>query len=397
MQTVVVGLGDAVSTPEVCFSLRDAGFRPLVACRTEGSSTAMRWIDVDTFNISDPEVDYDATRRDLMSALAGHAVQYIFAADDAFLLIINDLQKSDDLQPVVHLGPGGAAADVALDKWVQVENARKAGFNVPDTKRSTMVSDVRQIALPFFMKPRYACEVEQGPSARRIAKRPSRLIESYDMYDDIVSKYTDHDFLLQQPVYGKGEGYFGLYWDGSVKNPSAHERVRMIDPHGSGSSACASRKPHVAEAESTQKLLESIGWQGVFMFETLVDDTGERWFVELNGRSWGSLALARRLGFEYPGWIAMAASGATLPDVKGAKDRLVVQHLGRDILHFLAVLRGPKTEMARKAWPGRLSTFLHVFLPTSPSRYYNYDPKHPLFFFRESMAYILNRLVKRKR
>lgn len=397
MQTVVVGFGDAVSTPEVCFSLRNAGFRPLVACRMERSSAAMCWIDVETFSIADPEVDYDAARRDLISSLDDLAVQYIFAADDAFLLLINDLQKSDDLQPVIHLGPGGPAADVALDKWAQAESARKAGFNVPDTKRSATISDVRQIALPFFMKPRYACEVEQGPSVRRIAKRPSRLIESYDMYDDIVSKYSDHDFLLQQPVYGKGEGYFGLCHDGSIKNPSAHERVRMIDPHGSGSSACASRLPDESEADSTDKLLKSIGWQGVFMIETLVDDTGKRWFVELNGRSWGSLALARRLGFEYPGWLALAASGGDLPEVNGPRDRLVVRHLGRDFLHFLAVLRGPKTEMARKSWPGRLSTFFHVFQPASLSRYYNYDRKYPMFFFRESMAYILNRLVKRKR
>ena len=40
----------------------------------------------------------------------------------------------------------------------------------------------------------------------------------------------------------------------------------------------------------------------MFMIELLRDRTGKVWFVELNGRPWGSMALSRRQGFEYPAW-----------------------------------------------------------------------------------------------
>ena len=41
----------------------------------------------------------------------------------------------------------------------------------------------------------------------------------------------------------------------------------------------------------------------------LRDGEGTAWFMELNGRAWGSMALARRLGHEYPRWAVQAALG----------------------------------------------------------------------------------------
>lgn len=398
MNTVAVGFGDAVSTPEVCFSLREMGFEPCVVCKSELSRKTLHWIDVKTFTIADPEVDFDQSLRDLNDQLAVISPRFIFAADDGFLLLINTLQKNNALGSVEHLGPGPDAARVAFDKWAQIQNAAEAGFKVPATLRSATIDDVRDVQLPFFLKPRFACEVEQGPDRRRIAKRPSRLIEDIDDYHSIVNRYDDHDFLLQQPIYGRGEGYFGIRWDDTIYNPSAHSRVRMIDPHGSGSSACASREPTSAEADISNAMLDLIDWQGVFMIETLVDQNGERWFVELNGRSWGSLALARRLGFEYPGWLACASNGEDIPSVSIKKPgNIVVRHLGRDILHFLAVVRGPKTSKAGENWPKLLPTLLGVFVPVRPSMYYNYSSNHSFFFIKESIAYVWNRVIGRRR
>ena len=49
------------------------------------------------------------------------------------------------------------------------------------------------------------------------------------------------------------------------------------------------------------------------MIELLRDRDGVAWFMELNGRTWGSLALARRLGLEYPAWAALDALGIAAP------------------------------------------------------------------------------------
>jgi hypothetical protein len=46
--------------------------------------------------------------------------------------------------------------------------------------------------------------------------------------------------------------------------------------------------------------LKGCNWRGLFMIELLRDPSENLWFIEFNARAWGSMALARRLGFEYP-------------------------------------------------------------------------------------------------
>ena len=54
------------------------------------------------------------------------------------------------------------------------------------------------------------------------------------------------------------------------------------------------------------RFLTDAAWQGMFMIE-LLRSGSTYWFMELNGRAWGSLALSRRLGFEYPAWAVARA------------------------------------------------------------------------------------------
>ena len=49
-------------------------------------------------------------------------------------------------------------------------------------------------------------------------------------------------------------------------------------------------------------MLSHTQWRGMFMLEFLRAKDGTAWFMELNGRPWGSMALARRSGLEYPAW-----------------------------------------------------------------------------------------------
>ena len=90
----------------------------------------------------------------------------------------------------------------------------------------------------------------------------------------------------------------------------------------------------------------------MFMIELLRDRTGKVWFVELNGRPWGSMALSRRQKLEYPAWQVKLATdpqsqaGMTLLPVLG----IVSRNAGRELMHLLFVLRGPKSK-ALSEWP----------------------------------------------
>ena len=114
--------------------------------------------------------------------------------------------------------------------------------------------------------------------------------------------------LIVQPlIHGTGEGLFGHATKDGVVAWSAHRRVRMLNPQGSASSACESFPVDQGLIGPAERFLTGLGWRGLFMLEFLRDRAGTPWFMELNGRAWGSLALARRRGFEYPAWTVRAA------------------------------------------------------------------------------------------
>jgi hypothetical protein len=126
----------------------------------------------------------------------------------------------------------------------------------------------------------------------------------------------------------------------------------MMNPQGSGSSACISQPVTQELRSKVEELIIKSGWRGLFMVELLRDRQGNCWFVELNGRPWGSMALSRRQGLEYPSWhvkLAMdqhARDGITVASAPG----IVCRNVGREFMHLLFVLRGARSK-ALSTWP----------------------------------------------
>jgi hypothetical protein len=114
-------------------------------------------------------------------------------------------------------------------------------------------------------------------------------------------------------------------------------------------------------------------WRGLFMVELLRDPDGKLWFVELNGRPWGSMALARRQGLEYPAWhIELAldehsSAGLAAAPVGG----VVCRNVGRELMHLAFVLRGPRSS-AQRTWPRFWKSFIDVAAIRSSDRIYNW-------------------------
>ena len=138
-------------------------------------------------------------------------------------------------------------------------------------------------------------------------------------------------------------------------------------------------------------MMAGAGWQGLFMLEFLRDHAGTPWFMELNGRTWGSLALARRLGLEYPAWAALNALGLDDPSARPEVDAfppVVCRHLGREILHVAAVMRGPKSA-ALSDWPSRRDTLRTVARIRRSDRWYNWSSSNPAIFVDDTAQTLL--------
>jgi hypothetical protein len=135
-------------------------------------------------------------------------------------------------------------------------------------------------------------------------------------------------------------------------------------------------------------MLARADWQGMFMVELL---RSERtwWFMELNGRPWGSLALARRLGYEYPAW-ALARTldeQAVLPAAPPFAE-LLCRHLGRELVHLLFVLRGPGSHAG--AWPGRRETLRALLGSERNTAWYNLAPGMSGVFVEDTWRTVVN-------
>jgi len=276
---------------------------------------------------------------------------------------------------VIVAGPTGRAAELALDKQLQVDAARAAGLSVPAT---TVVDSAVPLELgpdeyPVVVKPARALYEQDGRLVRPTGKVAADERELASIFAGEL-----HPPLLVQPlVRGTGEGLFGHATEKGVMGWSAHRRIRMLNPQGSASSACASRPVDEALLEPAARFLAQIGWRGLFMLEFLRDAGGTAWFMELNGRAWGSLALARRRGFEYPAWtVGAALDEGYAPAVPQSPPELVARHLGLELAHLGFVLRGPSST-ALEEWPGVWSTLCALVRFRRGERLYNWKASQP--------------------
>jgi predicted ATP-grasp superfamily ATP-dependent carboligase len=380
---VLVGFAEAEAAPEVVWSLVDAGAR-VTAFARKGVASALRHSrHVVCHDITPPEQDAARAVEDVQviqrTMGKGGGTRLLFPLDDTAVWLCSQVTPDGNW---LLAGPRGANVAVALNKGVQVTLARECGFNVPESAVVGTVSEARAFAdaqgFPVIFKSALCVPISDG----RRQGRPSWICGNEQELDRAMTQWGARvPLLAQRYIVGTGEGVFGLAAIDGVRGWSAHRRLRMMNPQGSGSSACVSQAVAPDLSASVSALVERTQWRGLFMIELLRDQAGKVWFVELNGRPWGSMALARRQGLEYPAWhLSLAvdeksAAGRTTTSMPG----LVCRHLGRELLHPLFVLRGPRSK-ALGHWPSFWKSMLAVMAIRPRDGIYNWRPSDPSVF-----------------
>lgn len=394
---VLFGFAEALPAPEVFFSLRDAGFECRVFCRAGERPLLTRSLPLGApFEITAPEADAAQAAADLRRILAENAFDALLGLDDNALFVIDRAFADGAPEGLAIANPLGAPAAVALDKTRQIAAAREAGLDIPETIVAADRESLRaaEIPAPLIVKPAMAVTLRDGRFDKGRAhffETAAELRAAADALDVLFPA------LIQPLIPGHGEGVFGFADERGVSAWSGHRRIRMMNPHGSGASACASVAPDPALKAAAAAMISAIGWRGPFMIELLRGEDGRAYFMELNGRLWGSLALARRSGFEYPAWaVRQALDPSFAPPEVAAKSGMTTRHLGRDLLHLLHVLRGPKSDFHKAGWPSFWRSLPAVLAPQQGKRFYNYDPAFPYFFLRDAMATVAHQVFGRR-
>jgi predicted ATP-grasp superfamily ATP-dependent carboligase len=394
---VLVGFAEAESAPEVVWSLVDAGARVSAFARRGVASPLRHSRHVVCHDITPPEKDAHAALLDLQrvhrSVGRSGTAAVLFPLDDTALWLCNGIALEP---PWTLAGPQGANAELALNKGLQVELARECGFNVPESAVIHTGADAASFAaahgLPIILKSSLCVHIRDS----RRHRSPTWICANERELDRAVASWGQRAPLLaQRYIVGTGEGVFGLGAIDGVRGWSAHRRLRMMNPEGSGSSACVSADVPTELKRNVSAFVQRTGWRGLFMIELLRDTSGKIWFVELNGRPWGSMALARRQGLEYPAWHLNLAldersdAGRSTTSMPG----FVCRHLGRELMHLLFVLRGPKSK-ALGQWPSFWTSLVSVIAIRPRDGIYNWRRSDPSVFVADVCYTLQKNLFK---
>jgi hypothetical protein len=397
--TILVGFAEALSAPETVWSLLDGGFQ-VVAFARKGRSSALRHSrHIVCHGIRAPESDLQSSLSDLRALMGSLQAKsdggplMFFPLDDKAVWLGSKLGSNDQW---IIAGPTGAQAELALNKCVQTRMAREVGFNVPETAQARTSQEIldfaRRVSFPIILKAADCVPEYQ----RRVYTCRKWICANAEELESAIQEWGERVPLLAQSfVTGVGEGVFGLAAPEGVRAWSGHYRVRMMNPQGSGSSACASQMVARDLRSTGEAFLKKAGWRGLFMIELLRDDSGKLWFVELNGRPWGSMTLCRRQGLEYPAWHAELAldeqsqAGLNVPQTS----KIVCRHAGREFMHVLFVLKGAKSNALTK-WPSFWKTIWDVLRFHKTDGLYNWRRDDPKVFIADVYSTIHDNIFK---
>jgi biotin carboxylase len=365
---VLIGFADALAAIESAWSLDEAGFEVLAFARRGSRPPLRRSARVELRELTPPELDLAAAKDDLRRLIEAAAVDAVMPLDDVALRLCQGPARETG---VTVIGPTGPQAELALDKRLQIEAARAAGLPVPPSAFLDGGPLPEDLSFPLVVRP--AAAVAEAGGRLGGAGGATTCADRGELERRLASRAEGEVLLAQPQLRGTGEGLFGVMTAAGARAWSGHRRLRMVNPAGSGSSACESTVPDPDFCDQVDDMLAAIGWRGLFMVELLRDAEGTPWFIELNGRAWGSMALARAGGLEYPAWAARLALGDNLgellaPQAVGGRR---ARHLGRELKHAAAVMRGPRS--AAVPWPSRARTLRDVFSYRRGERFYNWS------------------------
>lgn len=279
------------------------------------------------------------------------------------------------------------------DKQVAHAEASRVGLAVPaqciiaDPTAASHL-DPELLAFPLVVKPiRSTAETGQ----RRIKLGVSYAANPAALRDRLaVLPPEAYPVLLQQRIVGPGVGIFELLWDDRLVATFAHRRLREKPPSGGVSVYCESIAADAALVERSRALLGRFGWRGVAMVEYKLDAaTGVPYVMEVNGRFWGSLALAIDAGVDFPRLLVELALGHPPADPPRYRVGVRSRWWWGDVDHLWARWRHSAEELALPPdSPGRwraLGNFLTV-RPSVPCPVLRLDDPKP--FLRESLDWL---------
>jgi predicted ATP-grasp superfamily ATP-dependent carboligase len=239
---------------------------------------------------------YEATRREGVNLL-------IPITDEA----IGTLNRSRDRfeWPCRIASEDKANLDRAANKSAMVDLAVQLGVPVPRTTVVHTIEEARQAApalgWPIVLKP--AVSRVYDPVRGVVDQYCVSYANSLEALEAWMRPLEGRTrVLLQEYCPGDGQGVEFLAYQGRPLAVFQHRRLAEV-PLSGGVSAWRESVPlDPVLYGHASRIVEAMGWTGLIMVEFKVGQLP--WFMEVNGRIWGSLPLAVHSGMDFPARLA---------------------------------------------------------------------------------------------
>jgi predicted ATP-grasp superfamily ATP-dependent carboligase len=261
--------------------------------------------------VPNPDFDSEGFVRTLAAAARRLRVAAVLPSSDSQFFALAG--READFAGIALGTPSREIVDQATDKALLTELAAAAGLRTPPTKVIRAGGkEVDGFGFPAIVKP-----------LRSRIQNPDGTISTYSaqyvsegQVEEALDSLGGGEGLLQPYIPGVLIGVAGVSWEGELVC-ALHQASVRIWPVPLGGSAYAETIAPDAELErGVARLLQRIGWSGLFQVQFIRSSRGEHFLIDLNPRIYGSLALASAAGLNLPEIWAELLLGRQ-PDIDG--------------------------------------------------------------------------------
>ncbi len=320
----------------------------------------------------------------LRKQYAERQYELIIPSTETSLLGIRSLDPSDPIR-IRAVVSSDESLEIALDKYRTCRLAEKMNVPVP---RSELVDSERSVdrpaSYPVVLKPLRSKVVVDGQL--RIFK--AEMVRNEKDYKATVERLLRYTPLVRQEfVYGRGVGAEFLFDHGRKIWHFAHERVHELPLWGGASTYRQSIIAPPALLADAEKMLAALSWHGVAMVEFRMDAIGRHWFMEINPRLWGSLALAIDAGVDFPLGLWQLACGTPPAAQPNYRKGYYTRDLEMDLRWFKDNLRASSKDKLLLT-KNRVLSILGLLRPLLGTESWDYFDLHDLGVTRQTLKSI---------
>lgn len=318
----------------------------------------------DTHLAPDPRESPEAFVDALGTILASDPHCAVLAGGDASLRAISQLRARIATRVDVAL-PAPAVVDACQSKPALHEAARVSGLGVPETIECRDADEALRAAadfgLPIVVKP-LSSVLAQGAAMRQRSSIVVGDTETLVRFSDACGGHC----LVQRRITGSVYSFFGVVADGRLLAAGLARYLRTWPPAGGNVASAVTVEVPAGLLSCVERLVATLGWDGIFELELLRDADGRFLAIDLNPRLYGSLALAVAAGAPLPALWCDRLLGTVPDELVVARPGFAYRWEDAELRHLLWQVRhGHPAAAAAVLRPRRRTTYAHV-RPTDP-------------------------------